>query len=277
MLGQKATWMLLALVVAETGWLAFPTVRARVLTLEETPTVRGERLATGLGCFTCHGPGGTGGVANPTRVTADGKNWRTLGSEGEVPAFTEQTQMMYVKTTDDLREYVLDGAPKRRRDDPEYRQKMEAAALHMPSYRDRVSTAQLEDLVAFLRASSGQIFPEEKEAAKGGELALELDCFACHGPMGAGGQQNPGSFKGYIPGFWGADFEELVQSDEELEEWIEDGKIDRIAEHPIGKHFFEGQSVKMPAYEDYVQPADIKALAAYVRWLHSDGWRTQLR
>ena len=95
--------------------------------------------------------------------------------------------------------------------------------------------------------------------------------------MGAGGQQNPGSFKGYIPGFWGADFEELVQSDEELEEWIEDGKIDRIAEHPIGKHFFEGQSVKMPAYEDYVQPADIKALAAYVRWLHSDGWRTQLR
>ena len=275
--GRTTTWVLLGLLLAQTGWSLYPWVRQRLLSLEETPPVRGERLAATLGCFTCHGPGGTGGIANPTRTTADGKNWRTLGSEGEVPAFTEQTQMMYVKTTDDLREYILDGAPKRRRDDPDYKAKIEAAALRMPSYRDRISAAQLDDLVVYLRANSGQIVPEEKAAVRGSDLALELDCFGCHGPMGAGGLPNPGSFKGYIPGFWGADFEELVQSDEELETWIEDGQITRIAEHPIGRHFFEGQKVKMPAYEQFVQPADIKALAAYVRWLRSEEWRAQLR
>lgn len=271
------TWLLMALVLAETAWLVYPLVRPRVLSLEDTPAVRGEKLASELGCFTCHGPGGVGGVANPTRETKDGKTARTLGAEGEVPAFTEQTQMMYVKNADDLREYILDGAPKRRRDDPEYKAKIEGAALRMPAYRDRITAAQLEDLVVYLRASSGQIFPEDKDAARGGELAMELDCFACHGPMGAGGMSNPGSFKGYIPGFWGNDFAELVQSDAELEEWIEDGQIKRIAEHPIGRRFLEGQAVKMPAYEHFIQPADIKALAAYVRWLNSEAWRAQLR
>jgi mono/diheme cytochrome c family protein len=59
--------------------------------------VRGQRIAADLGCFACHGPGGGGGTANPG------------SEEGSVPAFTERTQMMYVKTADDLREYVLDG------------------------------------------------------------------------------------------------------------------------------------------------------------------------
>jgi mono/diheme cytochrome c family protein len=275
--GRATTWMLAALLAAQSGWLLYPRVRAWALGHEETQVVRGERLATALGCFTCHGPLGTGGVANPTRSAADGKNFRTLGAEGEVPPFTEQTQMMYVKTTDDLREYILDGAPKRRRDDPEYRQKMEAAALQMPAYRDRVSAAELEDLVVFLRANSGQIIPEEKDANRGYELALELDCFACHGAMGAGGLPNPGSFKGYIPGFWGADYDELVENREELVQWLADGKIARIAEHPIGRIYFEGQSVKMPAYGQFVQPADIQALVAYVEWLRSETWRSQLR
>src|SRR5207249_688100 len=104
---------LVALVVIETGWLCYPAVRVRLLAFEETPARRGQRLAGELGCFSCHGPGGGGGTKNP-------------GSEdGTVPAFTERTQMMYVKTTDDLREYVLDGAPRRKRDDPDYRAKME--------------------------------------------------------------------------------------------------------------------------------------------------------
>src|SRR5262245_23554779 len=96
--GRATTWVLLVLVLGQAAWLLYPALRRRGLSLEETPAVRGERLAASLGCFACHGAGGAGGTANPTVTSGEGKTWRTLGSEGEVPAFTEQTQMMYVKT-----------------------------------------------------------------------------------------------------------------------------------------------------------------------------------
>jgi mono/diheme cytochrome c family protein len=257
--------LLVVLVLAEAAWIAYPYVRTRVLALEDTPAARGHRLAAELGCFACHGPDGVGGTANPG------------SDEDEVPAFTEQTQMMYVKSTDDLREYILDGAPKRRRDDPDYVARMKKAGLHMPAYRPFVTAAQVEDLVAYLRATSGQIIPDEDLVRKGADLAIELDCFACHGALGAGGVPNPGSFKGYIPGFWGDDYDELVQNDEELHQWIADGEIPRIAEHPVGKVFFRRQATKMPAYGGFVKPGDVEALAAYVKWIRAGGWMPLIR
>jgi mono/diheme cytochrome c family protein len=257
--------VLAVLGAVETAWLLYPQVRRRVLALEEGPVERGYRLAAELACFACHGPDGGGGTKNP-------------GSQEEtVPAFTEQTQMMYVKNTDDLREYILDGAPRRKREDPDYRAEMEKAALRMPAYREFVTAAQVEDLVAYLRAASDQIIPEDELAIRGADLARELDCFACHGPLGAGGIKNPGSFKGYIPSFWGADFDELVQNDEELRLWIAKGEIPRIADHPIGSRFLERQAVKMPAYERFVPEADIRALMAYVRWIRAGTWRPLAR
>jgi len=257
--------VLVVVVLAQAAWLGFAPAKALVLQLEETPAARGRRLAATLGCFACHGPAGTGGTKNPN------------SKEGEVPAFVEQTQMMYIKTNADVREYILFGAPKRRRDDPDYVKRIESAALRMPAYRPFVSDAQVDDLVAYLRATSDQIAPDEKLAGRGAELAQDLDCFACHGPLGAGGVSNPGSFKGYIPGFWGADFAELVTSDDELRSWIADGKLDRIAEHPIGRIFFRRQAIKMPAYGKFVSPDDVAALAAYVRWIHTGAWRPLIR
>jgi mono/diheme cytochrome c family protein len=259
------TRVLVLLALAETGWLLYPAVRARLLGIEETPAARGQRLAAKLGCFGCHGPGGGGGTPNPG------------SEEKEVPAFTERTQMMYVKSPDDLREYVLDGAPKRRREDPEYRAKMEAAALRMPAFRSFVDAREIEDLVAYLRAASDQVLPDEADAARGAELARELGCAACHGPLGAGGVANPGSFKGYIPGFWGADFDELVRDEDELRSWIAEGEIERISKHPIGGRFFERQAIKMPAYKRFVAEADIGALMTWVRWIRTGAWRPLAR
>jgi mono/diheme cytochrome c family protein len=256
---------LIALAVLETGWMAYPAIRARVLALEETPARRGQRLAGELGCFSCHGPGGGGGTKNPGT------------EEGQVPAFTERTQMMYVKTTDDLREYVLDGAPRRKREDADYRAAVEKAALRMPAYRPFVSPTQVDDLVAYLRTASGQIVADEALAARGAELAGELGCFACHGPLGAGGVENPGSFKGYVPGFWDGDFDDLVRSDEELRSWIAKGELARIVEHPIGGWFFRRQAIKMPAYERFVAEADVNALHAYVRWIRGGAWQPLIR
>jgi mono/diheme cytochrome c family protein len=252
---------IVGLALVQAAWLAYPALRAGVLALEETPAARGERLALRLGCFGCHGPAGGGGTKNPG------------SEEGTVPAFTERTQMMFVKTADDLREYVLDGAPRRKREDPDYRTRMEGAALRMPAYRGFVTAAGVEDLVAFLRAASGQVLPDETQAVRGAEVAADLSCFACHGPLGAGGVDNPGSFKGYIPAFWGGDFDDLVRSDEELRGWIADGQIPRISEHPIGGRFFRRQVIKMPAYRDRVPGGDVDALMAYVRWLRAGAWR----
>jgi mono/diheme cytochrome c family protein len=256
---------LMALALVQSLWLAYPWIRARVLSVEETPASRGRRVAADLGCFSCHGPGGGGETRNPG------------SEEGTVPAFTERTQMMYVKSAEDLREYVLDGAPRRKRDDPAYRAKMEGAALRMPAYRGFVRAAQLEDLVAYLRATSGQVLPEETLAARGGDLAIEHGCFACHGELGAGGVPNPGSFKGYVPGFWGGDYDELVRNDEELHAWIAEGEIARITEHPIGGWFFRRQVIKMPAYKRFLPAADLEALVAYVRWIRAGTWRPLAR
>src|SRR5437899_117785 len=147
-------WAAVLMALAESAWLVYPRARALVLSLEETPAVRGYRLAAGVGCFSCHGPGGNGGTKNPG------------SEEGEVPAFGEQTQMMYVKGEQDLREYILDGAPHRKRDDADYQAKVQAAALRMPSYRNFLSCAEADDPRAFMRATSGQILPSERLAAR---------------------------------------------------------------------------------------------------------------
>jgi len=256
---------LITLALLESAWFAYPVVRRYVLALEDTPAARGRRVAVALGCFACHGPEGSGGTRNPG------------SEEGTVPAFTGQTQMMFVKDADDIREYVLDGAPRRKREDPDYRARMEAAALRMPAFRGYVGGRDLEDLVAYLRAASGQVLPDEPRATRGGELAADLGCFGCHGPLGAGGVPNPGSLKGYVPGFWGRDFDDLVRSDDELHEWIAEGEIKRLLEHPVGGFFIRRQAIKMAAYGRFLSEDDVGALAAYVRWVRAGAWRPLAR
>lgn len=269
MRGAVQTWTvrgLAAFGVVAVVWNAYPWVRSVVLEIEVTRAARGFALAGELGCFACHGPGGTGGVKNP-------------GSrEGEVPAFIQQTQMMYVTGPEELREYVLDGMPKRRRGDAAYLAEIEAATLRMPAYRPFLTPRQVDDLVAYLRATSGQILPaDDPQAFRGAELAIEHECFACHGPLGAGGMANPGSFKGYVPSFWGRDFDDLVRDETELRQWLAEGEIPRITRHPIGGWFFRRQVLKMPAYGDRLDAKEIDALVAYVRWIRGGAWRDEFR
>src|SRR5208337_2529941 len=142
---------------------------------------------------------------------------RNPGSkDGEVPGFSGGTPMMWVKNENELREYILDGAPARKRADAKYRQQIASQLLAMPAFRGFVGARDVDNLVVYLRAVSGLITPSDEMAVKGQEVAYRLGCFQCHGPMGAGFSANPGSFKGYIPGWWGDDFRDLVRSDEEL-------------------------------------------------------------
>jgi mono/diheme cytochrome c family protein len=250
--------------LVENGYLLFPAVRDVALQAEEHDAVRGRRIAARLGCFNCHGPDGRGGVPN-------------LGSQDEtVPGFTEQTPMMFVKNEREVAEYILDGAPQRRRQEVRYREQMARRALHMPAFRGWVRDADVAALVAYVRLVSGLLRPPEGLVARGEQVARELGCASCHGEMGMGGRPNPGSLKGYIPGFLGKDFHELVGNDEELMTWLREGALPRISEHPIGRIFFRRQRIRMPAFKDLASREKLEAVAAYVRWLADGKWNVPL-
>lgn len=253
--------ILIVVALAESAWLAYPVVHDLIVPPRDNAAQRGRALAGQLGCFNCHGPGGTGGVPNPGSKT------------DEVPSFHEGTLMMYAHNDHDLREYILDGGPAAKLARPEYRAEQEAQALRMPAFRTVVSAAQVDDLVAYLRAASGLLEPHDDPAAKGVEIALANGCFHCHGDMGIGGMPNPGSLKGYIPGFGGEDFEELVRDDDELRAWINEGGIPRLRNDPLASYFIERQRIQMPAYKDRLKGGEIDALVAYVRWLQSGEWQ----
>jgi mono/diheme cytochrome c family protein len=244
------------------GVLMYPRVRNVVLGVEVTAAERGYQVAMNAGCFNCHGPNGVGGVKNPG------------SADGEVPGFAGGTPMMWVKSEQELREYVLNGAPARKLADPRYKKEMAAQLLAMPAYRTYLNYHQVDDLIVYLRAVSGLITPTDELAAGGQELAYRYGCFNCHGPMGAGTSRNIGSLKGYIPGWWGNDFRDLVHSDEELRGWIHDGEIERIRDHPIGRYFVRSQRVFMPAYHDFMPEKDLTALMRYVRWVKLHRART---
>jgi mono/diheme cytochrome c family protein len=253
-------WLALLLLVGTIQ--LYPTVRDLVLDAEETAAARGHEIALGAGCFSCHGPGGRGGVNNP-------------GSrDGTVPAFVEGEPMMWVNSEQEIREYILDGAPQRKRENPRYARQQAEQLLTMPAYRGYLSEAEVDDIVAYIRAMSGLAAPTDEAALLGQDLAYKFGCFDCHGPMGAGGVGNPGSLKGYIPGWWGKDFDDLVRSDDDLREWIREGRLQRLEDNPIARHFTGGQRIQMPAYKGALDDAQVDALMAYVRWVNQGDWQS---
>jgi mono/diheme cytochrome c family protein len=258
---RRSIILLAALLLVESAYLAYPWASDLVFQREESDAARGRRLAGELGCFNCHGPGGRGGVPNP------GSKWDS------VPSFHEGTPMMFVANDADIRAYILDGAPGAKRQRESYQKEIAAQAIRMPAYRGWIAERDVDALVAYVRAASELLAPEGEEVLRGGEIARTSGCFGCHGAMGSGGLSNPGSFKGYIPGFQERDFEELVRSDEELRAWIAKGAIPRLRDDPFASFFLERQRIQMPAYEKFLSEADINAVAAYVRWLAQGSWR----
>ena len=258
---RQHVWFVLFILIAALHF--YPAARDRVLSVELTAAERGSRIAAGAGCFDCHGPEGSGGVTNP-------------GSEvGEVPGFSGGTPMMWAKSEDEIREYILDGAPARKRNDPRYQRQLRAQLLAMPAYRGYLGAHEVDDLIVYVRAVSGLVVPADALAVQGQDLAVRLGCFHCHGPMGAGGSKNLGSLKGYIPGWWGSDFRELVRNDDELRDWVRDGQIARLRDHPLAKYFIHGQRISMPDYKDFITEQQLQALLRYVRWVNDGKWQRQ--
>jgi mono/diheme cytochrome c family protein len=216
------------------------------------PVRRGVERARELGCFSCHGDLGRAGIRDPGAPDA------------EVPAWSGGLWMMYVRNDEEIRRYIRDGSTP----------KLEggAAAISMPPFGDALEGTDLEDLAAAFRVLSGMTAPKaDTPEGRGRKLAEAWGCFACHGPGGSGGLPNPGSFTGFVPGWYGADFEDLVRGREEFVTWVREGGIPRLRKHPIASRFLRTQKLAMPAYRS-LSPEETEDLWAYVRWLgRTDG------
>ena len=238
-----------------------------------TPALRGYEVADRHGCFACHGPGGTGGVPNPG------------SDEEQTPAWDGGNAMMYVQNEQEIREWILDGHPKRLEEKHEHSHNTGAdrdhdsdaeairgrtsPLLEMPAYRDVISANDIENLVAYYKAVAAfETLPSK--AGKGYAVAARLGCFGCHGPGGRVGTKNPASFKGYIPPWQGDDYAELVKSDDELRQWILEGDIDRFEANPLARYFTGRQIIKMPAYKGLVSDEELAVLIAYINWLQME-------
>jgi mono/diheme cytochrome c family protein len=250
--------LLVLLILALAGAATLSALRLYWARRESNPVSRGAAIASRVGCLSCHGPHGTQGLPDPA-----------LGEE--VPTWDGGMPMMYVHSAEEVREYVLDGVSKARARSESAVEKRARAAIRMPGFRDVLSSREVDDVVAYFLAASRSAAIDDSRAARGRDLAAKFRCEACHGVGGSGGVRNPGSLKGYVPGWLGPDFGELVRDDDELRRWILDGGIERLARNPLARHFLTSQRLQMPAYKAALPPEDVDALVAYVRLLRKGG------
>lgn len=221
------------------------------------PAEKGRRLAEKLGCFACHGPEGIRGTNNPGRT------------DQTVPSY-EGALMMFATSESDIREWIKFGVPAKRAKSESWQKEKEAGVLKMPAFGERLSEKEIDYLVEFVKAVNGWEKPQESLAQRGLNRAEELGCFGCHGAGGRLARPNSGSLKGYVASWVGPDFEELVKNKEEFNEWVTDGVCKRLEKNPIAKYFLNRAVLKMPAFEKHLQPGDLEAIWAYVRWLREE-------
>lgn len=238
-----------------TAWWAVPRAPGAYWSWRSSnPVRRGIDKAKALGCFQCHGQLGAIGLRDPGTI------------DGEVPPWGGGTWMMFVRDEQDIRDFILDGRLQRKKK-TESSDSASSTAIRMPAYRAVVDSGDVNDLIAAYKVLAGMHLPPETSPSQQGlEIAQHWGCFSCHGPGGSGGYPNPGSFTGFIPGWYGADFADLVRDRDEFDSWLQRGEIPRLTNHPIAPYFLKRQRIRMPEYAN-LTPADRDALWAYIQWL----------
>jgi hypothetical protein len=246
---------LLLLLLLSGPWL----VRILWARRASNPVRRGVSRARELGCFSCHGDLGRQGTKDPG------------AKDLEVPAWSGGMYMMYVKNDDDIRRFILNGSTPKVEGRQGFSGAPPEAAISMPSFKDSLEGSDLEDLVAAYKVASGMSRPPADGAEERGfQAARSWGCFSCHGPGGSGGLPNPGSFTGFIPGWYGADFRDLVRGKEEFVTWIREGEIPRLTGNPLAALFLRRQRIRMPRYRG-LESQTVQDLWTYALWLERTG------
>lgn len=245
-----AAVLLLALAAA----LLSPGLKAR----ESNPVLRGRNLAAREGCLNCHLPFGD-------EIPDPGSRW------GTVPRFGGGNALMYLESREEIAEFIRFGAKRTWLEDPEVRARLAAQPIRMPAYDSRLSDGEVRDLVAWVAAMEGVDLPGGEDAQAGRALARKQGCLSCHGVEGAGGAANPGAVGGFVPGFAGRNFTDLVRDEEEFREWVRTGTLRRLEKNPLVRFFWRRQKLQMPAYRDRLTEAELAQLWAWVQAVRGEG------
>ncbi|MEM7586746.1 MAG: c-type cytochrome [Acidobacteriota bacterium] len=234
-----------------------PAARWLLWRWELNPVLRGRLLAEEAGCLSCHVPYRGVEIPNP------GSRW------GSVPRFQAGNFMMYGETPADIEEFIRYGAPRAWLDDPDVAARLSSQRLRMPAYGEHYSDQEIADLVAFAGVMEGVGLVEGERVSEGRQLAREHGCLACHGVEGSGGLPNPGSFGGFIPGFVGRNFSDLVADEAEFEEWVLDGTSSRLAANPVARFFWQRQKLSMPSYRETLDEQQVAAIWSWIEALRA--------
>ena len=225
---------------------------------ELNPVLRGRVLAERQGCHNCHHPDAGNEIPNA------GSRW------GSVPRFRAGNATMYGPSRGEIEEFIRFGAPRDWLDDQAVVERLETQLIRMPAYGERLADDEIDDLVEYVSAAEGVELRVREAAAEGRRIAREFGCVSCHGLEGSGGLPNPGSLGGFVPGFLGSNFVDLVEDREEFEEWVLEGTSARLARNPLIRHFWRRQRISMPAYEDLLEEEQIEALWVWVQALREE-------
>ena len=233
-----------------------------VVTIERTPVstpvMRGYKLADELGCFACHSEEIKGGHDNPNSRFG-----------GVLPFKIRGLKLAMIQSDQELYEWISYGAPKRLWKNEEKPDSMSIGegVIKMPAFEGLITSHQIDDLVAYVRAAGQLDIPASASARFGYEVSSKAGCFTCHGEGGFGGVSNPGSFKGYIPPWDGEDYSKIVLDENELREWIYEGTIVRFESNPLARFFTSRQVIKMPPYKDILSEEEVVSIIDYIDWV----------
>ena len=187
-------------------------------------------------CAQCHGEEGQGGISP------------------DVPALTGAGQELTVGQLEHIINHGLG-------------ESANPTKPYMPVWGEVISTQQVSDLVAYIRAglppvagAEPPLVPTDQgEPVAGAALYGKYGCINCHGPNGLGGVPNPQSPDKAIPPLSGADFFSEFNTDAKIKEIIRTGSV--LGSAPI---------VSMPHWGGILSDDQLNALVAYIKTLKTD-------
>jgi len=199
-----------------------------------SPTVAaGAHTFVQFACSQCHGPQGRGGVSP------------------DVPTLTSVGKSLTVAQLTHIIDHGL-GESKN------------PTKPYMPVWGEVISSTQVSDLVAYIRAGLPAVSENEPvpvpqgqgPAVAGAALYVRYGCINCHGPNGLGGVPNPLSADKTIPVLSGQGFRQQFNTDAKIAAVIRSGSV--IGKAPI---------VSMPHWGGIIPQTDVTDLIAYLKTL----------
>ena len=208
---------------------------APLLTHVDPHVAAGAHDFVSFACAQCHGLQGKGGVSPA------------------VPALTSVANQL---TPVELRKIIDHGLG----------ESANPTKPYMPVWGEVISTRQVSDLIAYLRAGLPAVPTAEPVSVpqgqgtevEGAALYVRYGCINCHGPNGLGGVPNPQSPDKTIPPLSGADFRHEFNTDAKIIDVIRSGSV--IGRAPI---------VSMPHWGGIIPDDQLAALVAYIKTLKS--------